>query len=635
MLAIKIVETDKLIELTPGAFATIVMECPIFDREALERTYSYPFSLPASNANLVALDFINRLDASAAVERAAQLYLGGYMFEEGVLVVKSITNKTINVVFQNTTIDLQKRLRAVGIQDVPMPVQLTDAYCPAVTLSYTYPVPGNPKTHVAIRIDGMVYIGAKTDIPALVLAINTDYPGLATATLLPGAPPVGGFTGITINCIAGIEDIDVRIIFSDEIPVYAEQFIVFSISNDNERVSADVAAVIEAGSFGSSLCFPVVYAPNLYAGKNEGFSGYANYTDINGDCSLLPGGFSSGANLAWATMPLPMPRLRYVANQLAAHFGYTVGGSLWAVDEINEEAIVWTNRPAETVWTQLVVPIRYVGIGRVRIPDTTVQVNTLLPDGDSMDFFTRIANTFCCYITFRRGEIRCQLIRPLLRNNPQDWTIFTDPNYAADIAAPTPYSLDYDRGDEAPVLAGQLERIDGGENAQEFKPGFFTLYDYDTTDDFNTDEENPRSWRLPYTTEEGISAAHSVSQKTSFRLLFYRGKQQDSRETDYNLATHGTSAYNGIAAGSTSLAWEEQGGLLHYWADYINIITKGKVVTFLVNLPINILIGMASWENPVVRIYNASGTVTGVVRSIKFKAGTEGIGLSEVVLQIM
>ena len=133
MIALKV--GDTFLEFKKKASITINMECPIFDREGVERIYSYPFSLPNSPRNQVALSFANRLDVTTKIKIDATLFLDNNSFEEGILVVNGSTSKQINVTFQNKAINLLDDFKTVQLQDISMPVQLTEDYCPEVTLS--------------------------------------------------------------------------------------------------------------------------------------------------------------------------------------------------------------------------------------------------------------------------------------------------------------------------------------------------------------------------------------------------------------------------------------------------------------------------------------------------------------------
>ena len=49
------------------------------------------------------------------------------------------------------------------------------------------------------------------------------------------------------------------------------------------------------------------------------------------------------------------------------------------------------------------------------------------------------------------------------------------------------------------------------------------------------------------------------------------------------------------------------------------------------NLPITEILALRSWDHVVKKIYNEFGEFSGVVKSVRFKVSTKGIGLAEVV----
>jgi len=629
MLALKVIDT--FLDFGDKTTLTISMENPIFDREGMERIYSYPFTLPSTPNNVLALSFANRIDVVTNNKIPATLFIARNTFEEGILIINGSTSKDISVTFQNKAINLLNDLRTVQLQDIEMPVKLTEDYCPDITLGGTFPDAQNPAVSVAIKIDDIVYTGLKSNLQPFVDEINVIYPGLCSKVLLPQAPPVGGFDGIIIHCITDVEYIDIQISFSDPIGPTVELMTVKEREADEERVADDVESIVETGVFEDSLRFPVTYVPKLYDGENALFSGYANYPNYVGEINLLPGYQFSGDPLRWETTVLPFPRLYYVLEQIASYFNIYLDGSLWNIQELKDELVIWTNKPAEKLWTKLIKPIKDVGVGQIRIVDSTIHIQNHLPQATVQELLTRIINTFCAFLTYRNGVLRFQLIRPLLKARPQDWTNYADPEYDNQIEESQNFTLDYEKPDDETGIEGQLERIDGGIDAEEFITGFFTLYDRSDRDNYNPAPFDIRSWTTPYTSESGISQAFDSSTKTSFRLLFYRGKHNDSRGQPYALATHGRHNFEQDIVGEYSLSWDEEGGLYSFWSDYIKMTLKGQTITKIMNLPITEILALRSWDHIVKKVYNEFGEFTGIVKSVKFKVSTKGIGLAEVV----
>ena len=69
---------------------------------------------------------------------------------------------------------------------------------------------------MSIKIDGIVYVGSKSDLSPFVNEINAVHAGLCSVTDIPN-PPAGNFDGIIIHCISNAEDIDIQINFEDDI----------------------------------------------------------------------------------------------------------------------------------------------------------------------------------------------------------------------------------------------------------------------------------------------------------------------------------------------------------------------------------------------------------------------------------
>lgn len=629
MLALKV--GDTFLEFNNETTLTVNMENPIFDREGIERVYSYPFTLPNSPKNQIALSFANRIDVDTKYKIDATLFIALNTFEQGILVINGSTSKEIDVTFQNKAIDLSENFKTVNLKDISMPVKLTDDYCPEITLSGTAPTAQSPYLFVAIKIDDVIYTGSKSNMTEFVNEINTIYPGLCSVAIIQQNPPLGNFEGMTIHCTPNIEDILIEILFDDVLGPNVELMTVRERETDEERIAADIEAIVATGEFQDSLRFPVIYTPKLYNENNNLFSGYSNYSHTDNSIELLPGYQFSGNPLGWETTVLPLPRLYYVLEQIADYFGFSLGGSLWNITELKNQLVVWTNKPAEKLWTKLIKPIKNMGVGQIRIVDSTIQVQNHLPESTIQEFVTRIIDTFCGFLTYRNGILKFQLIQPLLKGKPQDWTAFAEPEYDNQIQASSGFTLDYEKPDEETEIEGQLERQDGGIDSKEFVSGFFTLYDRESFDShFGTNDENGRFWTTPYTSEVGISPSFDNSAKTSFRLLLYRGMNNDSLGFSYALATHGRYNYNKDLVGDYSLSWTDGGGLYSFWSEYIKMTTKGRSITKVMNLPITEILALRNWNHVVKKIYNEFGEFSGVVRSVRFKVSTKGIGLAEV-----
>lgn len=87
MIDIKI--RGNSLDLLPSTSIRIEVESPIFDLEAIPTTYSYPFTVPATDRNRRLLGYVSELALAGAGTRRfdAEVWLGGIRWKSGSLVI--------------------------------------------------------------------------------------------------------------------------------------------------------------------------------------------------------------------------------------------------------------------------------------------------------------------------------------------------------------------------------------------------------------------------------------------------------------------------------------------------------------------------------------------------------------------
>ena len=177
MIALKV--KDTWLDFSPKTSVSISIQSPLFDLGRIGRVFSYPFTLPATPANLQVLEHANRLDAGRRLRKyPAELYLSGNLFESGQVVVTTANNKDISLVFQNNPIATLQRLSNFKMQELDMQVTVPGAeYFPSLYLRVLEP--GLTALNLYIDINGTEYWRPVGERPQIVNDINADYPGLA------------------------------------------------------------------------------------------------------------------------------------------------------------------------------------------------------------------------------------------------------------------------------------------------------------------------------------------------------------------------------------------------------------------------------------------------------------------------
>ncbi len=617
---------EAWLDFNPKSSLSISIISPVFDRDRIDRSYSFPFNLPATPTNLKALGHPHRLDAATSVKHPAQLYIEGNLFEDGLLTITGSSDKEIRCVFQSKSINLADTLRSIRLRQLNIVQEITTEYCPQIIIGSVYPVPTGGIERMALRINEHVFDTLITELDEMISQINAIFGPIASEPVL-GQPfnenlilfscPIP--EDFRIYLAVEVDDPGIYVFFS---PVDS------SFDTEAERINTEYQALVSAGG-NDTLAFPTIAAPNLYDGKNPSYSGYANYTDISQQHPNDAGTFIGSDG--WPHTLIPMPYAAAILPYIAAAAGLSsIGGSFWAYDEI-ASIVVWNNRTLDLVAAAEDYIVDRAPTNQVHTYNPTISLAKHLPDISAFDFLNAIANTFCLVARYRLGRLEYTACRDLLNTQPEDWTEYAEPQYRQEIRDISAYTLDYERQGDETEFPGQLERIDGGDDAVEFKPTFFTLFELAETDSI----DDSRSWRIPYIAEQGFVPHYDLEDAASLRLLFYRGWQPDSEGNNYPLATHGPLNHLGADVGAYSLAWPGSAGLYQqWWKDYIAAQVNGKEVTRVLRLPAHKLLELKNNPFRRIAIYSPHGAIVGYLKSLRFRASTQGVTLTEATIVV-
>jgi hypothetical protein len=220
-----------------------------------------------------------------------------------------------------------------------------------------------------------------------------------------------------------------------------------------------------------------------------------------------------------------------------------------------------------------------------------------------------------------------EAVAPKLRAQPQDWTAYADPTFRGKNDAREGFSLDYDRQGDETAFPNQLQRVDGGRDAIEFIPGFYTLFDIRQVDSI----AETRAWLTPYIIEQGNSAFFGLSQEPSLRLFFDRGLQEDNAGNEYPHASHANLNTLRQPVGEYSLDWQGDAGLFQkWWAPFIRITQRNQRITLPMRLPLAELLALRDWSHSVRSIYTEHGHFVGAIESVRFTVTAQGLNVAEV-----
>lgn len=588
---------------------TLNMHCPLFDKERIVRTFSYPGKLDATAHNDHILKHARRLDSSIGkVKYECDLFLDGLFYETGVFTITETSNTHYKYKFTNKTLDIVEELSALKLSDLHHEVYIEPLYSPPIVASGgppSAPIEGAP-THYAIEIDNVLYTGGVWAPLDFVAQLQAAHPGLVTIVQHNNFQLVLMFTIDPSN--------PVEIDFA---PVsYADYWLFYSfptnldeVAIDNHREGWENHLNNVLNNNNSHLFIP--FRNTFFFEENEEFlKGFFNYFNYYND------GYTQNTeaqeNPIWQHSLIPFVKLQWVFSQIVINSSVgDFGGNFYNDQEI--QTLLLTNNISLDLLVNNPVPPfdHYINIWKDRY-----NLSNHLPNISVFDFLQNLANDFCLFYRYNDNLWEMEPCKELLTEEIEDWTHLATPDYNAVKTDKKNITLGYNRDEDYPNFESQLEGVDGGKDAEEFIIEYDSMYDSIETDRVNIERE----WRVPLVYDQGTSDAAGLSNEMKTRLLFYRGMQPDSEGNDYPFASHSNENFNGDLVGNYSLDWNGEYGRYENWfREYISII-QGNEVAKKMRFNIAELLKNRDFRNVRKRIWHRSGEMVGVLKSIQVKS---------------
>ena len=631
-MSLELIINNEVLDLTPGTSLTLTYRSPLFDKEKVERVFSYPFKVDATPNNVHILRHANRLDSKSKKKKyPAVLKIQGVQYETGVFIISDWTDKTIEGHFNNLPLELLKTLRNLNLQDLPLSRTIVNTpYTPVIELQFNFLGGGS---NLAININGTTYQEPLGSWPDIADAINADWPGFFTII------NTGGLVEIDTSVVPNLQ-----ITLSPDDATDAEAFFPFQVDYTAEQACIDDWLLFLNGLYNStspdvSHRFPVIEAKEFYNGNLEEYSGL-----LNAHLSDQSYAYNEPGTDTHRFAIAPQPSLKYIIEQVMAFVGMTQISGDFLNDEDIQNLIVFSNRALDRYVSiaDFFTDVTYEEIQqagenagnpalKTNIWSASYNLAQHLPEMTMYDFLMSLRSTFPILFLFRSTKaVEIRRIDLLLKQSIEDYTSLTEPGYKGQSAQYEGFILDYNRStDEEVAQAGQLEKVISGDNEDdlaEFISDWYTLYHKKTT---NFAFHNP--YTIPYWDGNGYSEELGLTAASPMRLLFYHGKQPDSALDNYPYASHHNLNYFDQRISEYSLDWAGDDGLYEkWWKEYIRLIVEGESVQRVMRLSIHQLIELRN--NPFKRILinDPMGQSVGWLKEVKFKVDTNKVLFAQI-----
>lgn len=627
MLEIRV--NNQTIDLFPETRLPVQEYSPIFDRDAIQRSFSFPFKIPATIRNMRILEHPTRIDGAGRRKyQQAELRIAGHQYEQGVLVITGSTRDIIEVAFKNEVLDLLDNLSNYRLRkDLGMNVSVVSGgYVPVIILRYdltTYAGAPEP-VYLVLEVNSNVYQVLIANAGNLIAQINADFPGVASVQFSDSNTFTIGLSSATkpdiqVNTVPALPGGTYYIY--PTVDLSSTSYETFYLNVWKAHVQNANNEIIDTHRF------PTIYAPNFYDGENDAYWGYVNYYEETEELYLPLRTLSQQAE----NVLVPMPRLRAVLENIFERAGeLTISGSFFDDPDL-AKLIVYNNRSVEQALSASSFVLNQEAIDNLSdyqylLASPSFSIGDHLPDLTFYEFVTKLANMFPIVLQVKSSMIQIDTVASLLTNNIIDLTAYTLEEFQKRNTQYSGFELSYERYDTPEENAAYLQDYAGGTNEDQtlrIKSEFFTHYFRRVVDVNTLDEQGGggRAWTLPIDPFPGYTLPGNSSSDIDLRLMFYFGLQDDSKGQDYPLASFYPADHAGTSLGPYSLDWAGEKGLyLNFWDDYIDLLTADEITAQFV-MPVQKIIELKQNITAPVYVRHPQGSYKALIKKLSFAVG--------------
>jgi len=607
------------LDLAEGESLSLTVTCPLFDQDGAEALFSFPFRLPATPRNLAALSHANRLDNAdnTTTYTNCALEIEGLPFEpSGVLELddQAFTADTITAVFRNQVPDLDAALEKIKIHEILDEITVTGATPDAFwAFDQTAASPalfqiGFGGTQYSFNPPGGTLPSAIAE--NLTNQINAAFPG--SAVWVPGQEQIKIYSAAVNE--EGINLVHLNNIALDSVTTTGQaQLAQFKNYLDDLNATPQ-----------DSHCFPLVRWYLFYKGDETrlGFLNWVNYALdsawVENQPSTVP---------AWFVTFVPMVKLPYVFQKIADNSGGLLSSLTGYFEEADiQQLILFNNRSLDALAADT-----YNTVGTTTATQylncfkTSFLLNDHVPQMTAKELLLIFLRGFACWRKTIGTTLEIIKKQDMLLDGPIDWTSLAEPNYTATRNLREGFTLEFPEFEDRYTDPTQLQDFVSGDGEPPFTLPFHTAHM--STQDVLA---SGGTLKAPVVRQSGTSDEGGVGENSySTRLLFFRGMQPTTSVDTYPYATHDTTDANGDPLGDLSLDLNAVDGLyeLHH-KGILGLLADGQPITLAMRLSIADILTARQWTNARRTITLPEGQVTAVIKSIKFKADANGLGIS-------
>lgn len=602
------------VDLDPSAAINVTSVSPIFDKDAVDRKFSFPFQLPQSPRNRQLRRHAQRLDAAfRAGDRPAQIRFAGNLLLTGKMRQTSVSDGREEVSVTNDPLEIWKKLEKIKINTLLETLDLTVGQDPPVW-EFGMAVLGNYQ----ITIDGAIFsqsVGSFPEIQtageAFSNAINITFPGMATFN-------------------TGSSRLELDAFLVEQHPVEAfNLFVIDDYLNVGLFYFKSVAEHIVAANNSPTAthCFPMLKWDGFYGDKNHQWA--VNYGVTNNciDGTLLENLTMApdDEDLRWWNTVVPCVRIPYILNKIAEALGdYVWDGAVW--DDADFQSIVHVSNLSLDLYREDL----YSDLNRYKknVFKPEIILNNHVPDITAAELINTLCNTFSLRLQSAEGVLSFMRSRTPMTIKPLELTNRIGKTYQIEPNTVRGWRLAMKTSpNELHATSPQLDPVQHLDGEYEI----LTATTFAMNDSVRV---SPTQFaRCPQTKQPGKSPAYDTGANKStmpLTLLFDHGLQIGRNVSDvafeYLHASSDGINYDEEEVGAYSLSPSGLRGLFEQWHKGVIEYYTADQLNVTAYLHPGEIQQLVSWNAGRITFYHPEGgTVTAAVKSVVFTCDVSGI----------
>ncbi len=606
MLDLRINNTPT--DLPAQAEIQITATSPIFDRDNVERLFSFPFSIPGTPHNRRVRRHANRLDAgNKTTAQPGRLSLDTHLIVSGRVTQTNADNEGEQITIANNPLEVWKSLQKIKISEILETFDLLDgetepfwAFGLGGPGSYSITVDGTTAAATAAGFGDIAAAGA-----SLASQLNTAFTGIAsydsgsnTLTLdgfIVKEHPIEAYATITLSNYKNIA--------------------LYHYNAVRDHVLATNATPI------ASHCFPVIRWKGLYGPNNAIFEIAGKFANNAADGVLLENANNAAAQeeKTWQNTIIPCARVPYILEKIGEALGnYTWAGTVW--DDVDFQKLIVVNNFTLDAYTE----DQYDDLDfyKKNSYTPTINLNKHVPSITAADFITALCDTFALYLRATEGQLEFVKKQTAMQAAPINLNGLISSKYRTEPNDTDGWRLAVTPNEKESHTDGtQLLAVSAGAGEGELLTAN-TLFLTELI------LSGALTAKVPYTDQPGVSPVFETSATRSTMplcLLFCYELQDTADDSEYIFASHDNLNYDGDTVGAYTLSPDGESGLYQKWHKGVIEYTVADTLIVTGFLHIGQLQKILTWATGRGRYYHPEGNIVAAFQEIQISARTDGL----------